>query len=123
MIALTGDLGAGKTTFVQGFAEGLGIKARIVSPTFIIMRTYRVDGKSHRFHNFYHLDFYRIEGTEEDVESLGLTEVWNAPGSVVVVEWAEKIKDFLPTGTIWINFEVDGTKRKITLSDQGHNHI
>src|SRR3989337_2657138 len=69
VIALHGDLGSGKTTFVQGFAKGLGIEKNIISPTFIIMRTYNVGIK-----NFYHVDLYRIE-SEKDVEGLGLPEL------------------------------------------------
>src|SRR3989338_10797954 len=71
VLALTGDLGSGKTTFVQGLAEGLGIKQRIISPTFIIIRNYRIknyesplrqgfEGQA-RIMDFYHVDLYRIE--------------------------------------------------------------
>src|SRR5258708_2304483 len=75
VFALVGDLGAGKTTFLQGFAEGLGIKNKIVSPTFILMREYG---------HFYHLDLYRFEGdVEKEVENLGLLDIWKDPKNVV----------------------------------------
>ena len=93
VIALYGDLGAGKTVFVQGIAKGLGIKRGIVSPTFVFMRTYpiRLNRKSM---TFYHLDLYRGE-SNQDFEALGLDEIF-APDSVVVLEWADKIEKELP---------------------------
>lgn len=106
--ALYGDLGAGKTTFVQGLARGLGIKKRIISPTFVIVRTYKIGSK-----NFYHIDLYRIENGK-DIEGLGIGEIMNDPKSVVVIEWAEKLEDLLPKERIDIYFEyLDENKRKI----------
>ncbi len=111
IIALKGALGAGKTTFIQGIARGLGIKKRIISPTFIIVRTYRV-GKI----NFYHVDLYRLEGNlEREIENLGLKDFWGRPENITVIEWAEKIKRHLPPGTIWIKFKyLSQDKRQIT---------
>ncbi len=108
IIALTGDLGSGKTTFTQGFAEGLGIKDRVISPTFILMRKYQ---------NFYHLDLYRLETEiEKEMENLGITDIWKDEKNVMIIEWAEKIKNLLPKETIWIKFENLGEeKRKITI--------
>jgi tRNA threonylcarbamoyladenosine biosynthesis protein TsaE len=107
-IALVGDLGAGKTTFVQGLARGLGIKNRMISPTFILMRSYD---------NFFHVDLYRLEeNIDEEVKNLGLTDIWGKNDNIVVIEWAEKITDLLPSNTIWINFEIlEGEQRKITI--------
>ncbi len=94
VVALRGDLGSGKTTFVQGLAEGLGITKKIISPTFIIMRTYELkDHPTKKF--FYHVDLYRIE-SEQDVEGLGLIEIMQDPESIVVIEWPEKIENILP---------------------------
>jgi len=106
-IALIGELGAGKTTFAQGLAQGLGIEGRIVSPTFILMRTYG---------NLYHIDLYRLEkDIDEEVKNLGLTDIWGKKENIVVVEWAEKITEMLPENTIWINFEILDNGRKITI--------
>lgn len=107
VIALVGDLGAGKTTFVQGLAKGLGIKNKIISPTFILMRHY---GK------LYHLDLYRLEGDVwSEVVNLGVPDLWGQDGNVFVIEWAEKIKDHLPKETVFINFEqISDGERKIT---------
>jgi len=107
VLCLYGDLGSGKTTFVQGLARGLGIKKRVLSPTFIMMRQYG---------NFYHIDLYRAEN-EKDVEGLGLQEIWSDPKNIVVIEWAEKIKKILPKRKTEIFFEnIDENRRKITLS-------
>lgn len=95
VLALYGDLGSGKTTFVQGLAKSFGIEKKIISPTFIIMRTYG---------HFYHVDLYRVE-TEKDVEGLGLLEIINDPENIVVIEWPEKIEHLLPKKTISIAFE------------------
>ena len=103
-IALVGDLGAGKTTFTQGFASGLGVKARILSPTFILMRKYE---------DFYHVDLYRLEeNVEKEVVNLGLTDIWGKNKNVVLIEWAEKIDDILPKDVIRIEFETLGEKKR-----------
>ena len=110
VIALTGNLGSGKTTFVQGFAKGLGIKQRIISPTFILMRKYG--------ENFYHVDLYRLEGNiESEVRNLGIEDIWKDPKNIVVIEWAEKIKKMIPKSAQWIKFENLGKdERKITIN-------
>ena len=121
-IALSGDLGSGKTTFVQGFAQGLGITSKIISPTFILMRKYAVSPSTvHQslVTSFYHVDLYRFEDNiESEVRNLGLTDIWKDPKNVVIIEWAEKIKDLVPKGAMWLKFEVmDENKRKITVID------
>src|SRR5690554_431438 len=106
IVALTGELGAGKTTFVKGIAEGLGISSRITSPTFIIMRSYD--------NNFYHVDLYRLDDNiDQEVANLGLLDIIKEGNSIVVIEWAEKIRNLLPENTIWINFKIlEENKRK-----------
>lgn len=107
IVALYGQLGSGKTTFVQGLAKGLGIKNRIISPTFIIIRDYK---------NFYHVDLYKTEG---NLEELGLEEIMNNPKNVVVIEWAEKLSN-LPKDRWDIYFEyLENDKRKITFKKHG----
>src|SRR5258708_2199717 len=74
IITLSGDLGAGKTTFTQGFAKGLGVTHRIISPTFIIIRTYTIPNPQSRIPNFYHIDLYRIH-SDKDLQGLGFEEI------------------------------------------------
>lgn len=111
IFALTGNLGAGKTTFMQGFAEGAGYFGRLTSPTFVLMRQYPVKEKT-----IFHLDLYRFEqNLKEEVGNLGVTDLWGRSENIMVIEWAEKIKDILPSETRWIEFEILGdTERKIT---------
>lgn len=112
IIALEGDLGSGKTTFIQGLAKGLGVSSVVISPTFILMRAYPAGEK-----NFYHLDLYRLEGElEGEIENLGLLDLWGRKENVVVIEWAEKITKLLPKDTKVINFEYLGeNERKIIV--------
>lgn len=113
VLALVGELGDGKTTFTQGLAQGLGIKQRVISPTFILMRRYQI--KSSKF--FYHVDLYRLEeNLGNEIENLGLTEFWGRSENIVAIEWAEKIKDLLPKNTIWITFKIlEENTRRIVL--------
>ncbi|MDP2649776.1 MAG: tRNA (adenosine(37)-N6)-threonylcarbamoyltransferase complex ATPase subunit type 1 TsaE [bacterium] len=114
VIALYGDLGSGKTTFIQGLAGGLGITKRILSPTFIIVRTYDIPKSSSIF---YHIDLYRTNNTL-DLKGLGLNEMFNNPNNVVAIEWAEKMGNLLPKDRIDIKFEyVEENKRKIIIEN------
>lgn len=115
VIALIGDLGSGKTTFLQGFAKGLGVKDKIISPTFILMRKYKVWGKK-ELEYFCHFDFYRINAGR-DVASLDFEKFIHNKNNVVAVEWAERVDDILPSEKIVINFEyLNDSKRKITIA-------
>lgn len=117
ILALTGDLGSGKTTFTQGFAKGLGIKQGIISPTFILLRIYKIPDTGYQIRNLYHLDLYRLEkNIEEEVRNLGIEEIWQNSKNIVLIEWAEKIKDMIPKEAKWIKFEmVNDTERKINV--------
>lgn len=111
VIALYGNLGTGKTTFVQGMGKELGIKSNIISPTFIIIKNYSLSDQA-----FYHIDLYRINN-EKDIYSLGLTEILNNPQNIVVIEWPEKIEHLLPIKHTKISFEIkDENSRKLTIT-------
>ncbi len=113
VFCLTGPLGSGKTVFVQGMAEGLGIKSRILSPTFILMREYRLDHSDLR--RLYHLDFYRLE-SEVEAKSLGLSQLFQDPGAVVVIEWGEKMSQVLPPIFWQVTFiPTKNNEREITI--------
>jgi tRNA threonylcarbamoyladenosine biosynthesis protein TsaE len=105
VLCLYGDLGAGKTTFTQGFAKGLGIKEKILSPTFVIMK---------RFGNFYHIDCYRLKD-HKDILELEFKKIISDPANIVLVEWPEIIKKVLPKKYIKVNFKfIDQTHREIS---------
>lgn len=111
VLALKGDLGGGKTTFLQGFARGLGIKEKILSPTFVIMKNYKLSTTNYKL--FYHVDCYRIK-SPKDISELGLKEIFSNPKNIVAIEWAEKIKAILPKNAFWLKFEfVNKNKRNI----------
>ena len=103
VLALRGDLGGGKTTFVQGLARGLGIRIAPRSPTFILMQIFSFGRREKSERRMVHIDAYRFRRAE-DARPLGLQEIFKDPNAVVVIEWAEKIRKFLPKKTIWIRF-------------------
>lgn len=125
VIGLIGDLGGGKTTFLQGFARFLGISEKILSPTFVILKRFKItrikninqDLKRIRFKNFYHFDCYRIKRPKE-LLGLGFKEIVSDPQNIVVIEWAEKIKDLLPENTLIVRFEfISKQKRKVIIEN------
>lgn len=91
IVLLSGELGAGKTTFVQGLAGALGVKDRIISPTFVLVRKHKLRIKNHEsgIKNIYHIDLYRLEG-EVDIKSLGLDDIFEDTNGVFLIEWGEK---------------------------------
>lgn len=100
VIVLNGDLGAGKTQFVQGVASGLGIGGPVTSPTFNILLSY-VDGKLPLFH----FDLYRLD-TSDQLEDIGYYETVDGPGATFI-EWGEKFPDALPYGYLEIDITVN----------------
>jgi tRNA threonylcarbamoyladenosine biosynthesis protein TsaE len=103
VVALAGDLGAGKTTFVQHVARTLGVTETVSSPTFVIMKSYETEDPI--FSSLVHIDAYRIDESSEMV-TLGLPTIITSPHTLVCIEWAEKIADLLPTGTVHLKLEV-----------------
>ena len=111
ILALSGDLGSGKPTFVQGLAKGLGVKERITSPTFVILNLHQAS----KGRTLAHFDLYRLNN-EADLEGIGATDYLGKENIISVVEWAEKGKKILPKNTIWIKFKhIDENKRKINF--------
>lgn len=110
IISLTGDLGAGKTRFVQGLAEGLGITDRVTSPTFAIIKEYT----GGRF-PLYHFDAYRLDG-EKDLAELGYEDYFFGDG-VCAVEWGNKVSGLMPDAALVINIDYgDDNARRFTFS-------
>jgi len=142
VVALVGDLGSGKTTFVQGFAKALGVKENITSPTFVIQKKFEIrrkpwfspksppaprlrragetnsKSKISKFKILIHIDAYRIDNTQEILD-LGWGEMINDSKNIIIVEWADKIKKILPKDSIWIKFKhLIPTKRQIRVQPQ-----
>lgn len=116
VVCCFGDLGAGKTTFIQGIGISLGITTRLLSPTFIIVRRYDI---SQEFTYLYHIDLYRFgEGDSQD--TLGLSEIFSDPKSLVCIEWAEKLPK-LPKHRIECHFysNADGS-HDINIASYGN---
>lgn len=112
VLCLYGDLGSGKTTFVQGFARGLGITDRLLSPTFLIVRRHNLPSEQGFL---YHLDLYRIESSRE-LEEIGLYDMVTDQSSYVLIEWAEKLGNSLPKERVDLHFEViEDNVHKITV--------
>ena len=92
VIALHGDLGAGKTTFVQGLGRGLGVTARVSSPTFALVNEYAAACGL----RLVHIDTYRLGNALDEAEAIGLEELLDDPSAIVAIEWAERIAPLLP---------------------------
>lgn len=138
VVALVGELASGKTTFAQGLARGLGIKEKILSPTFVLMQPFKLDistppslslrrprqnskesvsqYRNIEMSRFWHVDCYRLEKPEE-LAGLGFREILKDPKNIVVTEWADKVKNLLPRSALWITFEhgEEENERIITL--------
>jgi tRNA threonylcarbamoyladenosine biosynthesis protein TsaE len=103
IFALIGPLGSGKTTFAQALGRELKIKQKITSPTFILLQAFPFKSKTKKELWMYHLDLYRTKNFRE-VKALGLLEVWGRPDTITLIEWADKIKKYLPKNTTIIKF-------------------
>ena len=114
VIALTGEMGAGKTVFAKGFADGLGISETVSSPTFTLVQLYD-DGRL----PLYHFDVYRI-ADESEMDETGFEDYISGEG-ITLVEWADRIQDMMPDNTIWIRMykdpEVDMDYRRLEIED------
>jgi tRNA threonylcarbamoyladenosine biosynthesis protein TsaE len=117
VIGLIGELGSGKTTFVKGLAEGLKVEETITSPTFVMLKTYpaKIDTKNI---DFVHIDAYRTENID-DIKSAGIEDFLGRDDIVMVVEWAEKIREILPKNTLDIYFKHHNKEnyREITIKN------
>ncbi len=110
IIALEGELGAGKTVFVKGFAKALGIKSKIKSPTFVLMKKHVFAGR-----NLYHLDCYRV-GDHKDLKIPELKEIFSESHNIILIEWAERVKKILPKKHITVHLDhISENERKISI--------
>lgn len=117
VICLYGDLGYGKTTFMQGLAKGLGVERKVISPTFIIMRSYELSIKHEvsSMKYLYHVDLYRIN-SEQEIIDIGLLDIMKKPENIVAIEWPEKIGKLMPKTRIDVTFDyIHENERKISI--------
>ena len=125
IIGLAGELGAGKTQFVKGLAQGFGIKNIITSPTFVLLKFYKIQNSKFpglakrsgagKIQNLAHIDCYRLDKPEELLD-LGWDELVNNPNNIIVIEWADKIKSIMPKNTQWINFKTGKKENQRIIS-------
>lgn len=115
IVCLYGELGAGKTTFVKGLAQGLGVKNEITSPTFTLLNIYHTNSSPEEM-QLVHIDTYRLK-TEQELLDIGVTDYLGEPRVITVIEWPEKIAGLLQNKKV-INVLIDHqeeTVRKITI--------
>jgi len=103
VIGLIGKLGAGKTTFTQFLAAALGVKQKVNSPTFNIVKVYKIINHKSKIKNLIHIDAYRLRSPKELI-ALGVEEYLNDKNTVTVIEWADKVKAIMPTGAFYVYF-------------------
>lgn len=115
-IGLCGELGSGKTCFAQGFVREFGIRERITSPTYVLMKRYPIAKKLNLFFaDIYHFDCYRLEKAK-DILDLGFEDIVRNPKNIILIEWPEKIKSVLPKNKIFLKFLfIDNGKREIAF--------
>lgn len=116
IVLLHGELGAGKTTFVKGLAEGLGIKDDILSPTFTLLNIYKIQDSGFRIQTLVHIDTYRLKNEQELVD-IGVEDYLGADDAICVIEWPEKLPNLLKNKkTLNVFFESMGeSERKIRI--------
>jgi len=124
IICLTGELGSGKTTFSQGVLRGLGAKEPYTSPTFVVMKQYKLKAQNlkrkatvkssklseNKIEKVFHLDCYRVNA--EDIMNLGWEEIISSKNNIVIVEWAERIEQIVPKKAMWIKFGHKGKNER-----------
>ncbi|MDP1709522.1 MAG: tRNA (adenosine(37)-N6)-threonylcarbamoyltransferase complex ATPase subunit type 1 TsaE [Candidatus Komeilibacteria bacterium] len=110
VVALSGELGAGKTTLVQSVGRALGVRANILSPTFTILKVYPVAKQD--YHQLCHVDLYRVS---DFTVTPGLIEYIGDKDTVCFIEWAEKIKSFLPKNTLWLTIKITAGELRVII--------
>lgn len=117
VVALSGELGAGKTNFTQGVASFLGVYRTVTSPTFVIMKRYDIAKENRQAASFrdvdtlFHFDCYRVY-EEKELEELNWEEIISNPKHLVLVEWAERVKNILPDDAVWVTISSRGEEER-----------
>lgn len=119
IIALQGNLGAGKTVFAKGVAKTLGVEETVTSPTFVLEKIYTLPENAPWKHMI-HIDAYRLEG-EEELTTIGWNSIATDPNNLILIEWPEQVGLGVPERAVWVEFEVlDNTTRKIYVPENIH---
>jgi len=118
VVTLSGELGAGKTTFAQGVALTFGVTETVQSPTFVLEKIYALEGQ--RFTHLVHIDAYRLKSAHE-LRVLGWEELAREPGNLILIEWPERVAECMPQDAIRLRFDIDGDARIITINDGQKN--
>ncbi len=122
VICLEGPLGSGKTCLTQGIGRGWGAQQQLVSPSFVLVREYSRSGDEQKL---YHVDLYRVSGTEE-VSGLGVDEFLGSEHAVAVIEWAGRAQPLIPEGHLWVKLDFVGPgdlpRRHLWFSAHGERH-
>lgn len=114
VIGIIGELGAGKTTFIQGFAKALNVEEKVVSPSFVLMKIFRLAPRK-RLRHLIHIDCWRLK-TPNDLKELGFLSFLQDPYAIVLIEWADRIRSLLPAHTVWVSLTHAALhKRKIVV--------
>jgi tRNA threonylcarbamoyladenosine biosynthesis protein TsaE len=117
VIGLRGELGAGKTTFTQICANLLGISETVTSPTFVLLKKYKLNDKvlNGKFSFFIHIDAYRLKGGKE-LDAIGWQDIISDSKNLIMIEWPELVEEVMPANTRYIDFKhVDETTREIKI--------
>ncbi len=121
VVTLSGDLGAGKTTFAQGVAKALGVGETVTSPTFVIQKIYDLPAQAglegQKFSHLIHIDAYRLKSAHE-LEMLGWKELCAESGNLILVEWPEHVAALIPHDAIRIRFDIHGDERTISINGE-----
>lgn len=113
VITLSGDLGAGKTTFSQGVGLALGVRDTMTSPTFVIENIYALSNQ--KWTRLIHIDAYRMKSAYE-LETIGWQEIAADPSNLILLEWPERVHELLPSDAIGLHFGIEGDGRIITVN-------
>jgi tRNA threonylcarbamoyladenosine biosynthesis protein TsaE len=113
IVTLSGELGAGKTTFAKGIARALGVDETVSSPTFVLEKIYPL--KNQLFGKLIHIDVYRLKN-EQELATIGWAQIIQDPENLIVLEWPEGIPHSIPDDAIRIRFDIEGDGRIITFT-------
>ncbi len=113
VLALYGELGAGKTTFIQTLARHMGVRDTVNSPTFVVMKNYTLNAQP--WSRLVHIDAYRIEEPTE-MEVIKLPELLNDSTNIVAIEWADRVSEYLPEDVVNLHFNLDNRSRTLSIN-------